>query len=152
MIFTNPARFVAVILRVQGRYVLQLRDDHPAIADPGVWALFGGGVEPGEEFIAAAHREIQEELDLHLTNCRWTESLDYTDKTSGTTSECAVFEADVTEHWNRHRLREGQAADLFEYDQLAALSMASFARLILTRHHAKQLNFLPRITSGPQSH
>lgn len=43
-------------------FLLQLRDFIPTIANPGQWGAFGGGVEPGEEPISAAYREVDEEL------------------------------------------------------------------------------------------
>jgi hypothetical protein len=33
------------ILLVDGKYVLQLRDNNPQIAVPGMWSLFGGSIE-----------------------------------------------------------------------------------------------------------
>ena len=57
-----------VILYQNDRVLLQHRDDDPAIRWPGVWAIFGGGVEAGETPEAAARREMQEELGLVLTD------------------------------------------------------------------------------------
>ena len=42
-----------------GRYGLQQRSDH--INDPGVWAAWGGGREPGESLEQCARRELAEE-------------------------------------------------------------------------------------------
>ena len=36
----------ALIVLDDGRYLMQKRDDFPAIWYPGHWGLFGGGVEP----------------------------------------------------------------------------------------------------------
>jgi 8-oxo-dGTP diphosphatase len=51
-----------------GRVLLQLRDGAPGDAVPwaypGLWSLFGGGVEPGEPLRAAALRELAEETGL----------------------------------------------------------------------------------------
>ena len=53
---------------VAGRVLLQLRDGTPgddaAWSYPGLWSLFGGGVEPGESLRAAAQRELAEETGL----------------------------------------------------------------------------------------
>jgi 8-oxo-dGTP pyrophosphatase MutT (NUDIX family) len=61
---TLPDRHVAVavIVAEDGRYLLQLRDDRPDVRFPGHWALFGGGIEPGESPLAAVRRELSEEL------------------------------------------------------------------------------------------
>ncbi len=50
------------ILYREGKYLIQLRDDIPGIVYPGVWALFGGSLEPGEEPEAGLRRELVEEI------------------------------------------------------------------------------------------
>lgn len=59
-----PERNVAAAVMVaeDGRYLLQLRDDRPGLMMRGHWALFGGGIEPGESDEAALRRELAEEL------------------------------------------------------------------------------------------
>ncbi|WP_088891500.1 NUDIX hydrolase [Leptolyngbya ohadii] len=44
------------------RFLMQLRDDKPQILYPGVWAFFGGHLEPGESPEEAMWRELQEEI------------------------------------------------------------------------------------------
>ena len=57
---------VAIIRDPQGRTLWQLRDE--GIDEyPGLWGLFGGGVEPGEAPNRALVRELKEELDLEAT-------------------------------------------------------------------------------------
>ena len=41
---------------------MQLRDEKSTIAYPGNWGFFGGAVEPGEEPIQSARRELYEEI------------------------------------------------------------------------------------------
>jgi 8-oxo-dGTP diphosphatase len=58
---------VGVILQnAEGAILLQLRDDIPTIADPGCWAVPGGGQDPGESYQAAARREMLEETGYML--------------------------------------------------------------------------------------
>jgi len=50
-----------VLLRDDGAALMQLRDDIPAISDPGMWCFPGGHCEAGEELLACAGREFFEE-------------------------------------------------------------------------------------------
>ena len=61
-------RFSSVVL-VDGRgwLLLQERDEHPVI-DPERWGFVGGGVEDGEDYEAAAYRELAEETGVRLDN------------------------------------------------------------------------------------
>jgi 8-oxo-dGTP pyrophosphatase MutT (NUDIX family) len=60
----------AAIVVVEGRYLLQLRDDLPHIWYPGHWGFFGGSVEPGEDESEALRRELFEELELEFAETR----------------------------------------------------------------------------------
>lgn len=58
--------FACVILvDRRGWILLQERDEHAPI-DPETWSLSGGHVEEGEEFEAAAYRELLEETGIAL--------------------------------------------------------------------------------------
>ncbi len=54
------------IIHQEGKYLMQLRDDIPNIAYPGVWGFFGGHIEPGEEPAAALKRELIEEINYSV--------------------------------------------------------------------------------------
>jgi len=57
-------RFASVVLvDPDGRILLQERDQHAPI-DPEKWGFCGGHLEPGEDFLAGAHRELEEETGL----------------------------------------------------------------------------------------
>ncbi len=59
-------RFASALLVDQrGWLLLQERDEHPVI-DPECWTLPGGHVEEGEDVLAAAYRELEEETGLRL--------------------------------------------------------------------------------------
>lgn len=59
-------RFASVALvDARGWILLQERDEHPLI-DPEKWGFPGGGVEDGEDFEAAAYRELAEETGVDL--------------------------------------------------------------------------------------
>ncbi|NPD06310.1 NUDIX hydrolase [Nocardioides sp. zg-1308] len=59
-------RFAGVILvDARGWLLLQERDEHPRI-DPEKWGLAGGHLEPGEDFVVGAERELEEETGVRL--------------------------------------------------------------------------------------
>ncbi len=58
-----PTVEVAIAILHQGnQFLLQLRDDNPAIIYPGYWAFCGGHLEPGEDADTAVRRELMEEI------------------------------------------------------------------------------------------
>jgi 8-oxo-dGTP pyrophosphatase MutT (NUDIX family) len=59
-------RFASIALvDARGWILLQERDEFPVI-DPEKWGFPGGGVEDGEDYEAAAHRELEEETGIRL--------------------------------------------------------------------------------------
>jgi 8-oxo-dGTP diphosphatase len=59
------------LLEVEGRWLLQLRDDIEGIAAPGTWGLFGGHLDPGESPEQALRRELIEEIRYEAGNLRF---------------------------------------------------------------------------------
>jgi 8-oxo-dGTP diphosphatase len=55
-----------VLVDAAGRILLQLRDDIPTIPFPGMWAIPGGMLEPGETPLACIVREVDEELGARI--------------------------------------------------------------------------------------
>ena len=62
---------VAIIVVDEVNYLMQLRDQKPNIFYPGHWGLFGGAIEPEEDPAAGLKRELNEELGLDVTECRY---------------------------------------------------------------------------------
>jgi 8-oxo-dGTP pyrophosphatase MutT (NUDIX family) len=54
----------ALLVREDGRYVVQLRDALPTIFYPGHWGCFGGAVDARETPLVALKRELAEELEF----------------------------------------------------------------------------------------
>lgn len=57
-----PVEVAIAILYQNGQFLMQLRDDNPAIRFPGRWGLCGGHLEPGEDSDRAMRRELLEEI------------------------------------------------------------------------------------------
>lgn len=55
-----------VIIKRGGTFILQRRPLDPNIGAAGLIGCFGGKKEQGESDEAAAHRELLEELDIHV--------------------------------------------------------------------------------------
>ncbi len=55
-----------VLVDAAGRILLQLRDDIPTIPFPGMWAIPGGMLEPGETPLACIERDGEEELGVRI--------------------------------------------------------------------------------------
>ncbi len=125
------------ILTVAGRYALQLRDDLPTIALPGQWSLFGGAIEAGESPLAAVRREVREELSLDVPDWRELWRVSYFVPYWNAVVPHRIFTADVTALWDRHVLREGQAARVFAIDGLPE-PMPPIVCALLERHHGEQ--------------
>ncbi|GAA2911451.1 hypothetical protein Acy02nite_89760 [Actinoplanes cyaneus] len=76
-----------------GRLLLQLRDGNTRV-DPHRWCLPGGHVDEGEDFLAAAHRELGEETGLKVDELTlFTQELLPSAKFPGAVGEFAIFYA-----------------------------------------------------------
>lgn len=63
---------VAIILEnLEGKVLLQLREDKPDVPFANYWTLPGGKVEIGETPLQAAVRELKEETDLDTQLSFW---------------------------------------------------------------------------------
>ncbi|MEM9715009.1 MAG: NUDIX domain-containing protein [Pseudomonadota bacterium] len=50
----------------QDRFLIQIRDNYPHILKPGGFALFGGHIDPGEDPLTCAVRELEEEIGVSV--------------------------------------------------------------------------------------
>ncbi len=62
---TEQISVAVAIIYQEDKYLMQLRDDIPGIFYPGVWGLFGGHLDPGEEPEVGLKRELVEEISYH---------------------------------------------------------------------------------------
>ena len=137
-----PAAVALAILKVAGRYALQLRDNRPDIAAPGHWALFGGSLDGDETPRLAVRREIREELALDVTDWRELWRVRYYVPFRDAEVLHFIFAADVTDVWARHVLHEGQATGLFPIDDLPR-PMEPVVVALLERYHEQVQSSCP---------
>jgi 8-oxo-dGTP diphosphatase len=110
----------AVLVDAAGRMLLQLRDDIPTIPFPGMWAIPGGMLEPGETPLACIVREVEEELGArippgevaHLMTRTRSYGIEHT-----FTARLDVPAEDI-------RLTEGQRVAWFPVDEAVGMELA----------------------------
>jgi 8-oxo-dGTP pyrophosphatase MutT (NUDIX family) len=131
----------AILVTPDDRFLLQQRDDLPHIWYPGAWALFGGGIDPGETEDAALRRELREEIAFEPRQAsvftRFRFDFGFADAGScvRTFYEVPIREADVA----TMRLGEGQAMRLVPADEALRLKMTGYDQfgLYLYIHRAR---------------
>tara|TARA_B100000315_G_C14113982_1_gene379412 strand:- start:36 stop:455 length:420 start_codon:yes stop_codon:yes gene_type:complete len=108
---------VKAIIHSEDKILLQLRDQKPNIFYPGVWGLFGGGVDDGEKPIDALKRELLEEIGLEIKSAKLLFSWNH-DKYN---SILHFFLVPLTVELEKLCLNEGQGMDLFSIEQIKRL-------------------------------
>ena len=108
---------VKAVIHSKDKILLQLRDQKPNIFYPGVWGLFGGGVDDGEKPIDALKRELLEEIGLEVKSAKHLFSWDH-DKYN---SILHFFLVPLTVELEKLCLNEGQRMDLFSIEQIKRL-------------------------------
>jgi 8-oxo-dGTP pyrophosphatase MutT (NUDIX family) len=107
----------AVIIK-EKKFLLQLRDNNPAISYPNNWAFFGGGVDYGEKHEEALKRELIEELGWYPKKFKYL--TEYRNKTVNCNITHYLMHYDLDK--NKLCLGEGQAMNWFSSDEIMALN------------------------------
>lgn len=127
---------VGLIVADDGRILLQHRDDRPGVSGAGLWGLFGGHLEPGEQPAEAFLREMHEELGWRPRQFepylrRVVPGLPRDDDRGyGASVVSHVFAAHLDVPVNGLTLGEGQAMGLFTPDALPDGTVPSLAPVI----------------------
>jgi 8-oxo-dGTP pyrophosphatase MutT (NUDIX family) len=129
-----------LLVDARGRILLQQRDDDIPPAGYGRWALPGGHLEPGEEPLEAAHRELEEETALRVRHLRRFGTFDR----PGVQDPAKVhrlhifFSGDEVDE-AAIEVNEGLDFRFKSPAEIAALPMNDFPREILARFMASDL-------------
>jgi 8-oxo-dGTP pyrophosphatase MutT (NUDIX family) len=107
---------VGVVLKKNGKILLQLRDNKKEVANPNCWGLFGGQLKEGESPEQAAVREIKEELGIALDKNK----LQLVEQTKTNT----YFKYPLKNNLSELKLNEGQSMKLFSKKQILILENA----------------------------
>ena len=119
---------VFILYTSSGHILLQHRTDD-AFRLPGYWALFGGGIEKGENPTEALEREIREELSYQVQNPKFLLAQKVRDEENDYDNRKYVF---VEEYQGQSlQLGEGQAMGWFLPDETHALKMADHDRFVV---------------------
>ncbi len=119
-----------ILVDDRGWLLLQERDSL-AVSAPDMWGMVGGHVDPGEDFEAAAYRELDEE-----TGIAWTSGLDLWfdgpfQRSSGEVTHFTVWVAPTTLTDADIVLGEGAQIVFVDPRVIPALELAESARHFL---------------------
>lgn len=112
-----------IILRKEGKILLQFRNNNPDIPFPNTWSLFGGLIGNNESAKECVAREIKEELNATLKNVKKITT--QTRVENGEKVKDNIFSADIIEDINDLKLTEGQEMRLFSLKELNEIKIAS---------------------------
>lgn len=110
------------IIYQDGKYLMQLRDDLPTIAYPGVWGFFGGHIEPEEVPEIALRRELMEEINYSapiLTKFRSSQTGNYLRHIFSCPLTIPLTELELNEGWDLKLLTLEEIHQGFAYSSKA---------------------------------
>jgi 8-oxo-dGTP pyrophosphatase MutT (NUDIX family) len=125
MNYVSQTQLISVAIAIiyqDGKYLMQLRDDIPTIAYPGVWGFFGGHIEPGEEPAIALKRELMEEINYSapvLTKFCSNQIGNYVRHIFSCPLTIPVSELDLQEGWDLKLLTPEEIKQGFAYSDRA---------------------------------
>lgn len=125
MNYVSQTQLISVAIAIiyqDGKYLMQLRDDIPTIAYPGVWGFFGGHIEPEEEPEIALKRELVEEINYLspvLTKFRSSQTGNYIRHIFSSPLTIAVSELELNEGWDLKLLTPEEIHQGFAYSDKA---------------------------------
>jgi len=153
-----PRKLSAGVILVdpEGRVLLQLRDDDPAIMYPGHWGITGGAGAKGESPEQTARREVREETGLTLGTIEPFKAY-YSSETAGggraprvtVEYELYLYHAPCDTLADAMACGEGRALRFFAPHELPTIDVAYNHREVLAEFFASPL--YPRYLRDPAS-
>lgn len=137
---------IGIVVNKQGKILLNLRDDLPAIAHPNKWSLLGGRIEPREGALEALTRELREEADLKVSDAT---KVALVRDHEGSGDLLHVFLARTTQSRQELTVNEGQRLAFFRCDQLPT-PLTPFAQRLLAAYSNGELKGPDTRTGGLQ--
>lgn len=121
-----------VLVDRRGRLLMQERDEHPVI-DPEKWGLCGGHLEPGEDPLTGAVRELDEETGVVLApaDLELVEQLQVFHAGYGTWDQMTFYAAGVDLDDGDITCSEGRQIVFVEPDRVLDLDLTGSARKVL---------------------
>lgn len=104
-----------------GEYLLQFRDGNPGIIHPLQWSLFGGHIEPGEDAMETARRELEEELGV----CAGPHDLNLVGTFELPGKHYDIVECRYPVNWADITLGEGAGCGFFNDDEIQRIENCS---------------------------
>ena len=116
----------------EGKYLMQMRNNHPDIMCPLQWGFFGGGVEGDETFAEAACRETFEEMGMRIqpTDLEELGSMEH----PGVPGQMVyMFRCRTPIEWSMIKLAEGAGAGYFSFDEIQLIDASPVVKEIAKR-------------------
>jgi 8-oxo-dGTP diphosphatase len=107
-----------IFLNSRKQVLLLLRDDKPDIPSPGIWDLPGGHIDSGETPKECIVREMLEEIEMDVADCRPLSVYPFPDRTE------YVFFLETDVEPEQITLHEGQMLRWFAESELPGLPLA----------------------------
>lgn len=123
-----------VLVDPRGRLLLQERDEHPVI-DPEKWGMCGGHLEPGEDPLTGALRELAEETGVVLSpdDLQLVESLEVFHEAHGSWDPMTFYAAGVDLDDDDIVCGEGRQIVFVPAAEVLDLDLTGSARDVLPR-------------------
>lgn len=126
----SEAEVAVIVLRDRSGRILMQHRTLDAPRQPNKWTPPGGGVEPGETPLAAAHRELEEETGLTVADLSPYRAVDRP-LTDGRMARWHVFVGETDATQADVVLGEGQAMVFLTEEEIAGVELTPFAAGIL---------------------